>query len=407
MQADLKSKLYFEPSTSGRTLRSVLEKHHENWPYCSMRLGLVDDYVNNILLEKHDLLVIVLESGVLVLFCLSKNQPLSILQTDCWASSVLLDGANVWSVGRERQILKQHALTGRVRLKLQENRDPQGYYESGIVIGRTHAKSYLLFNAGFYSLKLVNRVTNKVVRKLDLRRHLGEAGASTAIKEFYSGKKAPLFFFMTHTAAGSYDLHVFDYKSLTKQQEICVFPVVCPEQFKVDGYHLLVSSDETIIMIIFQIKHRASSRFSSHVTILTRSASSQEIRLRQTKPLDIATDLIICKRFIDEEIQVRGRLLFVLGTEGGLTETYALHRDSLLIEVVDLISKSRHMITQHMCVRNISICSSQSGEIIVMDITQLLETRFGVNFVPCPPSQFIQIPGRPQSGFRVDSLLPQ
>ena len=139
MQADLRSKLYFERSSSGRPLRSVLENHHEAWPYCSMSLGLVDDFVNNILLEKKDLLVIVMESGILVLFCLSKNQPLSILQADCWASSVLLDGATVWSVGRQRQILKQHAVTGRVRLRLQENSDPQGYYESGIVIARTHA----------------------------------------------------------------------------------------------------------------------------------------------------------------------------------------------------------------------------------------------------------------------------
>lgn len=404
MEAGLRAKLFFEHSGIGRSLRSVLDYHHEAWPYCSMSLRLADDFVNNILLEKNDLLLIVMESGVLVLFCLSKNEPLAILQADCWASSVLLDGANVWSVGRARQILKQHALTGQVRLKLQQNSDPQGYYEGGIVIGRTHAKSYLLFNAGFYSLKLLNRVTNKVVRKLDLRSHLSEVGASDAIKEFHAGRKAPLFLFMTHSAAGSYELHVFDYKSLQMKQQICVFPVVCPERFKVDGYHLLVSSDESTVLAIFQIKHRASLRFSSHVTILSRSEDSSEFRIRQTKPF-AETDLIICKRFIDEEIQVRGRLVFVLGTEGGLTQTYALHRESLLIEVVDLISKSNRMITQHLCVRNISICCSQSGDIIAMDITQLLETRFGRNFLPCPPSQFIQIRCRPQPGSSENRLL--
>lgn len=125
----------------GSGLRYLSSEHHANqaFEYMKMNLNLQQDFVNNMFLEKNDVLIIVLESGNLILFSLSRNRTISLVKTDTWVSSVYLSQPYIWSVGKNREVVMHHSIQKKKMFRLQENKNMEGYYESGVVFQQTKA----------------------------------------------------------------------------------------------------------------------------------------------------------------------------------------------------------------------------------------------------------------------------
>lgn len=373
-----RSRLRFR-RVENQALHSYCGDQNVEYPFKVMTLRLEQDFVNNLYFEKDDLLLIAMESGIVVLFSISRNKPISILQADEWVSSVLLTGSLLWTAGKKRQIQAQHFLTGNSMAKLQAETGVDGYPESGILFQRTHIADYFLANTGYMTFILIHSRTRKILRIVNLQNHQTGAHIHTGIlKEFFVSHQGPTIYYIS-TATAYYSLHSFNYLRMKEQQVIALLPQINTERFRVDGYHLLVSKDERLIVVLFQMTNRSTQHFFTYATILTRSTQPRDntFNIRRVVRCPHITDRITCKQFCDNEFRANDKLVFAVGLQQGFTQTYAIDPKTLDIQVVELLSKSDQMITSHLVVKNVSFSSSLNGEITALDIRDCILMRLG------------------------------
>ena len=365
----------------------------QNYDYYTMKLQLKSDFVNNLMFFNDRYLIIVLESGVLIVFDVINNEALSVIRTDLWVSSVFVLGSEIWSVGKQRKLMVQHQITGKVRFSHQLNSDQEGYHEAGVVMRRTHKNKFMALNAGFFSLKIVAAHTKKVLRFIRLETFINtlesEEGMFPALKEYYTSTISSVLYFVTNIK-GSYYLNIFNYRNLKVLQEICVFPVIDISVHRVFGYHLLVSNDEFIILVLFQLSNRQTRSRVTYVTILTKNPRTLDYNLRRTFKLSMVTDIIICKNFFDNEVRCKDTKPFALANLEGSTQSLLVNIHTLEITQIDNIQKAKEMLTAHIIAKNLSITSSQGGEIIIFDTVDICKKRFK-DLIPLPKDKLIKL----------------
>ena len=349
-------------------------------PYYSMNLELHGDYINKIQLEKGEILIIMLESGTLILFSLPKNEPISIIQSDRWMSSVFVKDIEVWSIGKNRRLIVQDMIFGRKRFCLQLIRDIEGYYENGIDLQKMKREKYFTMNIGYGMIQIVDSKTRKILKRMDLLEILGlpyeNNRPKPALKEFRTSKLSSEFIFLINVK-NSFLLIVVDLRLVKEVSRTYVFPLIDESVYRLIGYHLLVSHDELVVVTIFQLTRKERSDLITYITVLDRSSIAEHFKLVMTRKLEEIKELVICKEFTDEHLKLKDKKLFVVGSEIGVSQSYVYDTLVKRLRPVERIFKSDYMLTSQIMNKHISYCSTLNGNIIAIDTTPITSQHFG------------------------------
>jgi hypothetical protein len=385
----LQSRLQFV-KVQDKSLNSLLASVGSNqtkYNYSVMKLALGQmDFVNNIVLKGRDLLAIILESGTIVLYSIIKNEPIAVLKTDRWSSSVYILGREVWSIGQRYQLICQNYPNHVTRFKSQEIDDHNGYFKSGSVLRPTKSNSHFVYNAGYYIIKVLNARTKKLIKKFNLKEFCPDLQDSPkvpgAIKEWYGSKLHHQIFFLAPSKDGClFYFVVYDYKRMKELQRIEAFPRVDLSKYQVN-YHLLMSSDELVVMCFFELIDVRRREISTNFSVMQRSDHQNQFMLRGWKPFREFTDQITCKTFVDEHIHCKKNKVFSISTYMGFTYTFVLVLSNLDLQPLEVLRKSNQTLTSSLIVKNLSFCSSITGEVVVFDTSSLCENRLGDDFIP-------------------------
>lgn len=385
----MQSRLQFV-KVQDKSLNSLLSEtglRQRKYNYSVMKLSLGQrDFVNNIFLKGRNTLAIILESGTIVLYDICKNESIAVMLTDCWVSSVFMQGRDVWSIGKSRKLQCQNFRQPSIRFQTQEISDHNGYFENGAVLQPAKSKSHFIYNAGYYLIKVINARTRKLIRKFNLKDFCQDLQDSPrvpgAIKEWHGCRTHQQILLLAPSTDGScFHFIVYDYQKMKESQRLVAFPRIDLNIYQVN-YHLMVSSDELVAICFFELIDLRKKDIKTNFTLIQRPDKNSPFKLRVYKPFKQFTDQITCKKFIDEHIICKRNKVFSLSTYKGLTYTFVFNFATLEPEPLEVLRKSEETLTSSLIVKNLSFCSSMSGEVVVFDTSALCQNRLGDDFIP-------------------------
>lgn len=353
--------------------------------YSVMKLSLgMRDFVNNIVLKGRDTLAIILESGTIVLYNITKNEPIAVLVTDQWVSSVFMQGQDIWSIGKNRKLICQNYRRPFIRFETQEIRDHDGYFENGSLLLPTCSKNHFIYNAGYFMMKILDARTKKLIRKIDLQNFCKDLKKppAGAIKEWHGCKFQHQILFLAPSPDGSnFYFIVYDYQKMREAQRLQAFPRINTSVYQVN-YHLMVSSDELVAICFFELIDFVKRKLTTNFTLLQRTDRASPFKIRVCKPFMQFTDQITCKKFIDEHVRCKKNKVFSLSTIRGLTYTFVFDFNKMEPLPLEVLRKSNETLTSSLIVKNLSFCSSISGDVVVFETSSLCQNLLGDEFIP-------------------------